>query len=58
MEEKIVYLNGVFVAENEAKVSVRDYGFNARLRKWVGSLFTFALGDHAIARSASLRHTI
>ena len=35
MEEKIVYLNGSFVAANQAKVSVLDYGFNARLRKWV-----------------------
>jgi branched-chain amino acid aminotransferase len=29
MEEKIVYLNGSFVAESQAKVSVLDYGFNA-----------------------------
>ena len=29
MEEKIVYLNGSFVPESEAKVSVLDYGFNA-----------------------------
>jgi hypothetical protein len=26
MEEKIVYLNGSFVAANQAKVSVLDYG--------------------------------
>lgn len=29
MEEKIVYLNGSFVPESNAKVSVLDYGFNA-----------------------------
>jgi branched-chain amino acid aminotransferase len=29
MEEKIVYLNGSFIAESQAKVSVLDYGFNA-----------------------------
>jgi branched-chain amino acid aminotransferase len=29
MEEKIVYLNGSFVPESDAKVSVLDYGFNA-----------------------------
>jgi branched-chain amino acid aminotransferase len=29
MQEKIVYLNGSFVPESEAKVSVLDYGFNA-----------------------------
>jgi branched-chain amino acid aminotransferase len=29
MNEKIVYLNGSFVPESEAKVSVLDYGFNA-----------------------------
>lgn len=29
MEEKIVYLNGSFMPESAAKVSVLDYGFNA-----------------------------
>jgi hypothetical protein len=29
MDEKIVYLNGAFVPESEAKVSVLDAGFNA-----------------------------
>lgn len=29
MHEPIVYLNGVFVPESDAKVSVLDYGFNA-----------------------------
>ncbi len=29
MDEKLVYLNGSFVPESEAKVSVLDYGFNA-----------------------------
>jgi branched-chain amino acid aminotransferase len=29
MKEKIVYLNGSFVPESDAKVSVLDYGFNA-----------------------------
>ncbi len=29
MEERIVYLNGAFVAESQAKVSVLDSGFNA-----------------------------
>ena len=29
MEERIVYLNGAFVRESEAKVSVLDSGFNA-----------------------------
>jgi len=29
MHEPIVYLNGAFVPESEAKVSVLDYGFNA-----------------------------
>jgi branched-chain amino acid aminotransferase len=29
MEEKIVYLNGSFVPESQARVSVLDYGFNA-----------------------------
>ena len=29
MDEKIVYLNGSFVRESEAKVSVLDSGFNA-----------------------------
>ncbi|MFQ5851852.1 MAG: aminotransferase class IV [Candidatus Binatia bacterium] len=29
MDEKVVYLNGSFVPESEAKVSVLDYGFNA-----------------------------
>ena len=29
MAEKIVYLNGSFVPESEAKVSVLDAGFNA-----------------------------
>src|SRR6201984_3564479 len=29
MEERIVYLNGAFVPESEAKVSVLDSGFNA-----------------------------
>ena len=29
MEERIVYLNGAFVPENQAKVSVLDSGFNA-----------------------------
>jgi hypothetical protein len=29
MAEKIVYLNGSFVPESEAKVSVLDSGFNA-----------------------------
>ncbi len=29
MSEKIIYLNGAFVAESEAKVSVLDSGFNA-----------------------------
>lgn len=51
MEEKIVYLNGSFVAANQAKVSVLDYGFNARLRKWVRTLFTFALDDRVNALS-------
>jgi len=29
MEERIVYLNGAFVPESQAKVSVLDSGFNA-----------------------------
>ena len=29
MAEKIVYLNGSFVPESEAKISVLDSGFNA-----------------------------
>ncbi|HWO41385.1 MAG TPA: aminotransferase class IV [Candidatus Eisenbacteria bacterium] len=29
MDEKVVYLNGSFLPESEAKVSVLDYGFNA-----------------------------
>ena len=29
MEERIVYLNGAFVPESHAKVSVLDSGFNA-----------------------------
>ena len=29
MDERIVYLNGVFVPESQAKVSVLDSGFNA-----------------------------
>ena len=29
MQERIVYLNGAFVPESEAKVSVLDSGFNA-----------------------------
>ena len=29
MEEKMVYLNGSFVPESDAKVSVLDAGFNA-----------------------------
>ena len=29
MEERIIYLNGAFVPESQAKVSVLDSGFNA-----------------------------
>ena len=32
MHEKIVYLNGSFVPESEAKVSVLDMGFPRRRR--------------------------
>jgi branched-chain amino acid aminotransferase len=61
MAEKIVYLNGSFVAENEAKVSVLDSGFNAGDGVYdVTRTFAhkpFRLRDHTARLFRSLRYT-
>ena len=61
MSEKIVYLNGVFVPESEAKVSVLDSGFNAGDGVYdVTRTFAhqpFRLRDHTARLFRSLRYT-
>jgi branched-chain amino acid aminotransferase len=61
MAEKIVYLNGSFVAESEAKVSVLDSGFNAGDGVYdVTRTFAhkpFRLRDHTARLFRSLRYT-
>ena len=61
MSEKIVYLNGEFVAESEAKVSVLDWGFSGGdgvyevARTFDGKLFR--LETHLSRLSRSLAYT-
>lgn len=61
MSEKIVYLNGAFVPESEAKVSVLDSGFNAGDGVYdVTRTFAhqpFRLRDHTARLFRSLRYT-
>ena len=61
MAEKIVYLNGSFVPESEAKVSVFDAGFNAGDGVYdVTRTFAhhpFRLSDHTARLFRSLRYT-
>jgi len=61
MAEKIVYLNGSFVVESEAKVSVLDAGFNAGDGVYdVTRTFAhkpFRLRDHTARLFRSLRYT-
>jgi branched-chain amino acid aminotransferase len=61
MEEMIVYLNGAFVSESEAKVSVLDSGFNAGDGVYdVTRTFRhkpFKLGEHTQRLFRSLRYT-
>ena len=61
MAEKIVYLNGSFVPESEAKVSVLDSGFNAGDGVYdVTRTFDhkpFRLRDHTARLFRSLRYT-
>lgn len=61
MAEKIVYLNGSFVPESEAKVSVFDSGFNAGDGVYdVTRTFAhkpFRLSDHTARLFRSLRYT-
>ncbi len=61
MTEKIIYLNGAFVAESEAKVSVLDSGFNAGDGVYdVTRTFAhrpFRLRDHTARLFRSLRYT-
>lgn len=61
MAEKIVYLNGSFVPESEAKVSVLDSGFNAGDGVYdVTRTFAhkpFRLRDHTARLFRSLRYT-
>ena len=61
MSEKIVYLNGSFVPESEAKVSVLDSGFNAGdgvydVTRTFGHK-PFRLRDHTARLFRSLRYT-
>ena len=61
MAEKIVYLNGSFVPESEAKVSVLDAGFNAGdgvydVTRTFGHK-PFRLRDHTARLFRSLRYT-
>ena len=61
MVEKIVYLNGSFVSESDAKISVLDSGFNAGdgvydvTRTFVHK--PFRLRDHTARLFRSLRYT-
>jgi branched-chain amino acid aminotransferase len=61
MSEKIVYLNGAFVSESEAKVSVLDSGFNAGDGVYdVTRTFAhqpFRLREHTARLFRSLRYT-
>ncbi len=61
MSEKIIYLNGAFVPESEAKVSVLDSGFNAGDGVYdVTRTFAhrpFRLRDHTKRLFRSLRYT-
>ena len=61
MSEKIIYLNGAFVAESEAKVSVLDSGFNAGDGVYdVTRTFAhrrFRLREHTARLFRSLRYT-
>src|ERR671914_2663539 len=61
MEETIVYLNGTFVPQSEAKVSVLDSGFNAGDGVYdVTRTFAhrpFRLRDHTERLFRSLRYT-
>lgn len=61
MPEKIIYLNGSFVPESEAKVSVLDSGFNAGDGVYdVTRTFAhkpFRLRDHTARLFRSLRYT-
>lgn len=61
MSEKIIYLNGAFVPESEAKVSVLDSGFNAGDGVYdVTRTFAhrpFRLRDHTRRLFRSLRYT-
>lgn len=61
MSEKIIYLNGAFVPESEAKVSVLDSGFNAGDGIYdVTRTFAhrpFRLRDHTRRLFRSLRYT-
>ena len=61
MSEKMVYLNGAFVPESEAKVSVLDSGFNAGDGVYdVTRTFAhqpFRLRDHTARLFRSLRYT-
>jgi branched-chain amino acid aminotransferase len=61
MAEKIIYLNGSFVPESEAKVSVLDSGFNAGDGVYdVTRTFAhkpFRLRDHTARLFRSLRYT-
>ena len=61
MEERIVYLNGAFVPESEAKVSVLDSGFNAGdgvydVTRTFGHK-PFCLREHTERLFRSLRYT-
>ena len=61
MAEKIVYLNGSFVPESEAKVSVLDTGFHAGdgvydVTRTFGHK-PFRLPDHTARLFRSLRYT-
>jgi branched-chain amino acid aminotransferase len=61
MDEKIVYLNGSFVPESEARVSVLDYGFNAGdgvydVTRTFGQK-PFKLREHTQRLFRSLRYT-
>jgi branched-chain amino acid aminotransferase len=61
MAEKIIYLNGSYVPESEAKVSVLDAGFNAGDGVYdVTRTFAhrpFRLRDHTERLFRSLRYT-
>ena len=61
MDEKIIYLNGTFLPESEAKVSVLDSGFNAGDGVYdVTRTFAhkpFRLADHIARLYRSLRYT-